>query len=130
MDNAAKSQFRLKQAEECLAMAQALFGLNFYKGSVNRCYYAIFHAIRAILVLEGLDKYSKHSGVTSAFHRYYIKTGKFETRFSDVVVDSFDLRQLSDYKDFFILTKSEAAEQLANAREFVSAFADYLANLP
>ena len=44
------------------------------KGAANRSYYAIFHAMRAVLALDGIDM-KRHSGVMSEFRRLYIKTG-------------------------------------------------------
>ena len=40
----------------------------------HRSYYAIFHAMRAVLALDGIDM-KRHSGVMSEFRRLYIKTG-------------------------------------------------------
>ena len=39
-----------------------------YKPSLNRSYYSIFHAMRAITALEGFDS-SKHSGVIAYFNQ-------------------------------------------------------------
>ncbi|MCD7980748.1 MAG: HEPN domain-containing protein [Clostridiales bacterium] len=44
-----------------------------YRTSMNRSYYAVFHAMRAVNVLDGFDS-SKHSGVIAHFNnqRYFI----------------------------------------------------------
>lgn len=68
------SQYRLDCAKQCIASAKLLLENADYKGAANRSYYAIFHSIRAILVLEGVD-FKKHSGVTAYFRQHYIKTG-------------------------------------------------------
>lgn len=47
-----------------------------YDTAANRSYYAIFHAARVVLALDGQD-YKKHSGVISNFQKNYIKTGIF-----------------------------------------------------
>ena len=47
-----------------------------YKTSLNRSYYAIFHAMRAANILKGFDS-SKHSGVIAYFNREYLKSGIF-----------------------------------------------------
>ena len=38
--------------------------------------YAVFHAMRAVLILDGFDS-KKYSGIISEFQRLYIKTGIF-----------------------------------------------------
>ena len=51
----ALSNYRLAQAKENLEEATVLADINKYKGASNRAYYAIFHAIKAILALEEVD---------------------------------------------------------------------------
>ncbi|MCI9487788.1 MAG: HEPN domain-containing protein [Lachnospiraceae bacterium] len=44
-----------------------------FKGAANRSHYAIFHCMRSVPALEGVD-FSKHSGVSAYFCKQYIKT--------------------------------------------------------
>lgn len=48
-------KYRLEQSKENLEEAEALFNINKFKGANNRAYYAIFHAIKAVLALEQTD---------------------------------------------------------------------------
>ena len=41
----------------------------FYKAAINRSYYAIFHGISAINILDGVDA-SKHSSVIAYFNQF------------------------------------------------------------
>lgn len=41
---------RLQQAQDSLAEGQLLLQGQFYKGSINRLYYAMFYAVLALLV--------------------------------------------------------------------------------
>ena len=52
-----------------------------YSSAVNRAYYAIFHALRAVTALDGFDS-GKHSGVIAYFNRNYVKNGIFNKRIS------------------------------------------------
>ncbi|WP_304433273.1 MULTISPECIES: HEPN domain-containing protein [Acutalibacter] len=60
------SNYRIEAAKETLKTAQLLYENARYKDCVNRSYYTIFHSMRAVLALEGVD-YKKHSGVISHF---------------------------------------------------------------
>ena len=60
------AKIRLERAEEMLASARKNFEIDGLKTSLNRSYYAIFHAIRSVNCLEGFDS-SKHSGVIAHF---------------------------------------------------------------
>ena len=99
------SKFRLEQARECLELAKTTVDIS-ARNAANRSYYSIFHSIRAVLALEGFDS-KKHSGVISYFRRNFIKTGKFEPFFSDVIGNAFSVRNNSDYVDFYIVQKSD-----------------------
>jgi uncharacterized protein (UPF0332 family) len=68
------SAYRLEKAKTLLIQADLLLKNRQYDGSVNRFYYAIFTAVRAILALVELDSQS-HRGVISFFDRYFVKTG-------------------------------------------------------
>lgn len=47
-------KYRIEQAYECLIASEAIMATS-YKTSLNRSYYAIFHALRAVLALDNLD---------------------------------------------------------------------------
>jgi uncharacterized protein (UPF0332 family) len=119
------SRYRLEKAKEDLNNAQLNMNNGFVKGSINRSYYAIFHATRAILALDFFDS-RKHSGIIATFQKNYIKTGKFDKKYSDIIEDAFDIRNKSDYDDFYIINVEDAQEQLVNAEIFVKAVEEFL----
>lgn len=120
------SKVRFEKAEECLADAKLLLERESYKSAANRSYYAVFHAMRAVLAYDGYDS-KKHSGIIAEFRRLYIKTGIFESGLSDIIRSLFDLRTDSDYNDFFVASKADVAEQVGNAEYFVQQIKEYLA---
>ena len=71
------SDHRVDKARDVLRQAELLLKNDEYDGSVNRSYYAIFNAIRSLLALVGID-HRRHTGVISAFDRYFVKTGLIE----------------------------------------------------
>ena len=54
--------YRLAKSGEMLSASKDNLEIGQYKTSLNRSYYAVFHAMRAANVLKGFDS-SKHSGV-------------------------------------------------------------------
>lgn len=60
--------YRMDRAKEMLVAARENLEIGQYKTSLNRSYYAIFHAMRAMNILKGFDS-SKHSGVIAFFKR-------------------------------------------------------------
>lgn len=49
------ASYRLQQAVTCIKSAKILMEAEDYKGAANRSYYAIFHCMRAVLALDGVD---------------------------------------------------------------------------
>ena len=123
------SKYRIEQAIECLQSAEREVKAVSYKSAANRSYYAIFHAMRAVLALDNFDS-KKHAGIISAFRERYIKTGKFAPHFSKIIGDAFDIRKDSDYEDFYIVPQIEILQQIENARLFLEAVEKYIAQLP
>jgi len=112
------SGYRLKKAKDLLKQAEVLLEHQGYDGSINRSYYAIFNAVRALLALLNLDS-QRHSGVIAYFDRYFIKTGICEKLLSKIVHDAFDVRQVSDYEDFAAPTLEQAQQQFDNATTLI-----------
>lgn len=119
------SKARLNQARECLRAARALLKIEDYRGAANRSYYSVFHAMRAVLALDGIDR-KHHSGIITEFRRLYIKTNVFDAILSDIIHAQSEYRTSSDYDDFFVISKAEVAEQIENAELFLSAITNYL----
>ena len=119
------SLYRLSKAEAYLKDAQTTLKMGLYDTAANRSYYAVFHAMRALLALEGKD-FKKHSGVISYFQKAYIKSGIFEKRFSDIVKSAFSLRQESDYEDFYVISKEEVIDQVDEADVFLKEIRQYI----
>ena len=97
-------KYRLESARERLNSAEVLLASKSYKDSIGRSYYAMFTAVRALLAKDGVD-YSKHAGVISYFQREYIKTQKFEKKYSKYLSQAFQPSvslQLSSYGNSFL----------------------------
>ena len=55
----------------------------------------------ALLAVEGQD-FSKHAGVIAYFQKEYVKTGKFDKKYSKYISQAFQIRNNTDYADFFL----------------------------
>ncbi|GHU62158.1 DNA-binding protein [Clostridia bacterium] len=122
------SKHRVERAKESIAAADVMIHAGYFLESIGRSYYAIFYLMRAVLAIEGVD-FKKHSGVISHFQKEYVKTGVFDIKFSDYVKEAFGKRQATDYRDFYIVSKSEAEEQLAHAKEMLEAVENHLRSI-
>lgn len=62
------ARYRLDRAKEMLSASEGNLEIGQYKTSLNRSYYAVFHAMRSVNVLKRFDS-SKHSGVLAFLRR-------------------------------------------------------------
>lgn len=119
------SKARMSHAEDCLREAELLLHAGEYKGAANRAYYAAFHSLRAVLILEEFDS-KKHSGIIAKFRENYLKTELFDKEISDYISSLFRVRSASDYDDFYIVSKADAKAQLDKAKVIVEQIKAYL----
>lgn len=115
---------RYERAQEALTSSKHNLGFDL-KTSLNRSYYAILYATRALLAADGLDAHS-HRGLFVVFNKEYVKNGLFDKRFSEILKEASLIRDKSDYKDFYIVSRDEAKQQIENAEEFLSEVSMYL----
>ena len=102
-------------------------GLKDLRTAVNRAYYAIFHALRAVLALDEYDS-EKHSGIISEFRLRYIKTEIFDKEISEMIGKAFKIRNKSDYQDMYIVSRNDTEIQIRNAKTIIDAVEQYLKN--
>lgn len=120
--------YRLENARTMLADARTLTDAGSYKSGNNRAYYAIFHAVRALLALEGLD-FKKHSAVIAHFQNQYVRTGIFGKEYSSILAKASTIRNDSDYNDFFIASREDTQKQIENADKFITAIEEYMGRI-
>ena len=119
------AKYRIDRAKENPETAHLLFEAGKYRIANNRAYYAIFHALIAVLVFDDFDS-SKHSGVIAEFRRRYIKEGIFPTEISKMIGQAFTIRNASDYDDMFLASKSDTEEQISNADYVYELISQYI----
>ena len=121
------STYRLNRAKEDLEAAISNHQSGFYKVAINRSYYAIFHAIRAVNILDGFDA-SKHSSVIAHFNQFYVHGGEFDRDTYKLIDSAYRIREKCDYSDFFIASKEDSENQICNAKEFIYRVEKFLGN--
>lgn len=70
--------------------------------------------------------FSKHAGVIAYFQKEYVKTRKFDKKYSKYISNAFQIRNNCDYTDFFLVSKNDALEQYEKAVEFIEKIKIYL----
>ena len=119
------AKHRLETVEEKLEASKLLLAGGLFKDSIGRSYYAIFSATRAVLALDSKD-FSKHAGVIACYQKDYVKEGIFDKQYSKIIMEAFQIRNKSDYDDYYVVLKSDAEEQLDKAELFYQEMKRYI----
>lgn len=88
-----------------------------YASANNRAYYAVFHAMRAVLALDGED-FKKHSAVIARFTLNYLKPEILPREYSKLISNASLIRNRSDYEDFYICSVSDTNALFSGAERF------------
>ena len=109
---------RLRHAEEAFAAAEVLKAAGHLRDCVNRYYYAVFHATRSLLALEGFDT-SRHGHLIGEFRRVFVKTQVVSREASDILGRLFKARSEGDYDDDRSFSSQEVDLLAHDARAFL-----------
>lgn len=108
----------LEIADEMLFDAELMVREKRIRSAVNRSYYAMFHAVKAILLQSGTDCES-HGGAMNRFGEYVVKKGLMDKRFAKSLHRAYRLREKSDYHSLIEIEEEKAGQTLSEAREFI-----------
>ena len=121
------SKYRLAKAAEMLVTARRDLDAQDYASANNRAYYCIFHAMRAVIALDGED-YKKHSAVIARFTVNYLKPEILPRDFGKLISNASLIRNRSDYEDFYICSIEDTMRLVTGAEEFLQAITNHLQN--
>ena len=132
MDNeylVALSKVRLERAKELIDEANNLLKADCYKSANNRAFYAMEKAIKSLLALKGQDNLT-HNGTLKQFNYHYIYNGDgfFGTDDYKILSSAEQIRNASDYDDFYIANKEETIKQVATAQYLYNKVCEYINN--
>ena len=119
------SKYRYSLAKQTYNNAKMCFDNGFYRDCINRSYYAVFYAIRAVLALESID-FKRHKDVVAYFNKEFVAQGKFPGEMGRRLARLKMKREESDYSDFFIASADEAQTQLQSVEYMLPLLKEYL----
>jgi len=108
----------LDQSEEELNASNLLYNKEFYRESVSRAYYSMFHATQALLLIKEIYPKS-HKGVIQKFGEEFVKSGMLEKKMGYVLSQAETMRLKADYDVGMKISKEECEEILDNCEYFI-----------
>ena len=121
------SRYRIQEAKNSLKVAEHCLKEGLYKDSINRSYYAAFYAIKAVLALGTID-FKRHKDVVAYFNKEYVATNVFPRELGKRLGMLKQLREKSDYDDFYIASRDQAEGQYHTAKYTIEKVEEYLKN--
>ena len=115
-----KATQSLKKAREWLKEAENSLKGDAFNSSILASYMVMFHAARTILFLDGFREKS-HACVARYLEEKYVKTGKLDKKWMELLDHSREIRHNDQYDLSFFSTKEEAENALKSANDFLVA---------
>ncbi len=116
---------RLSLAEEDFTSAMVLLELGQYRGANNRAYYSIYHAISAVLSVEGVA-FKRHKDTLAYFNKNYVATEVFARTLGKQIVRAEEVRHASDYDPFYLVSKDVTVQQIETAKKLLEGVKEYV----
>ena len=109
--------------------AEVLVNLNRLSSAASRLYYAVFHAVSALLIHDG-HAVKSHKGAFVAFCQHYIYTGSLPQEMGRLLSQLETMRENSDYNCVYEVTRAEITDRLIPAKIMIDSIADYIRDHP
>ena len=108
----------LKRARETYDDIGCLISANRLNGAAKRMYYAVFHAVCALLIHDG-HQVSTHKGSHALFSLHYIKTGILPREYGQLYSQLQTMREESDYNCAYDVEMDEIEQRLKPAKRLI-----------
>jgi uncharacterized protein (UPF0332 family) len=120
-------QVRIVRAQELLEESKDLLSKEAYKSANNRAFYAIEKSLKALLASVQTDA-ETHNGAVKLFNYHFVHQGNGTFTVDDykMIVKADQIRNASDYDDFYIASKEETRIQVENADYIVNKVMKFL----
>jgi len=119
-------QLELEKAEQIFAEVETLRQVGLWNNLANRLYYALFHALSALLVNDH-HEVGTHRGAANRFHLYYVKTGLFTKAEGAFYSQMQSMREEGDYNCAFSATEDDIVPRIEPARRFIDKIKQHIA---
>ncbi len=115
----------IERANEAMKVAGLLSNHGFFRDAVSKLYYALLHAIRALLLTKGLEP-RRHEGALRLFSLHFVKDGTFESKYAHLFSKLMKYRQEADYNPSYMFTREDFIELDKEVESVIGTLTTYL----
>ena len=117
----------LEKSDKILVEAERLVEQGCWSLVANRLYYALFHAVRSLLICES-HPVGTHRGAVAQFSQYYIKTGIFDKQDGKLYSRLQQLREDGDYNCVIDVEQEDVEDKIEPTRVLIEKIKNYIAD--
>ena len=107
----------LEKSENKIKAAELLFENGFYNDCISRCYYSMFWAAKALLLIKGLNV-KTHKGLITRFGLDFVKEGYIGKVQGKALRIAKEDREAADYEVDINYNSSDAQKSIEKAKDF------------
>jgi uncharacterized protein (UPF0332 family) len=107
----------LKRGNESLRSAEVLNNEGLCLDAMSRCYYALLHYARAMLLTRNIVPKSHH-GVFLMFSQQFVKTNEVAQEYGKMLARQQKLREEADYATDSSFSQEDVTAALEDAKKF------------
>lgn len=115
----------LEKAQKTFDATMLCVGQNMWETAANRLYYAIFHAVSALLIHDDF-RVKSHRGIMALFGEHYVRTGIFTKKDGSLLSDLIIMRDNADYNCFFETNEEKLSPLIEPTRLFMEKIKRYI----
>ena len=115
----------LKKTHDTFEEIEVLTAANKWSGAANRLYYAVFHAVNALLISDG-HPVNTHKGAHALFNLNYIKSGIMPVEYGKLYNQLQTMREESDYNCVYDVEPEELKNRIEPARQLINRVESYI----
>ena len=109
----------IEKAQKIFDQIENLCKLGYWDNIANRLYYAVFHAVSALLIYDGHSVRS-HKGAVVTFGQNYVKTGILSMEDGRLYSQLQTMREKSDYNCAYETSREEIEPMVAPTGMLIS----------
>ena len=117
----------LEKVDKILSQLDTQVKANLWDMAANRLYYALFHAVSAMLICDH-HEVGTHRGAVNKFNLYYIKEGLFTKEEGRLYSRLQRLREDGDYNCSIDVEQEEVEEKITPTRLLIDKIKQYISH--
>ncbi len=120
-------ELELERVNKTLHEMEIMLQNELWSMTANRLYYALFHAVSALLIKDQREV-GTHKGAVNKFSFFYVKTGIFTTAEGRLYSKLQQLRENGDYNCAIDVVKEDVEDFIEPTRQLIEKIKQYIAD--